>query len=78
MAVKGCSDSRSHERNDMPTGIREDGKARRIAIDILGVPISGFADSSGKKKKYRKGKKNGKGSNSKGETKGIEKQNENY
>ena len=41
----------------MPTGIREDGKARRIAIDILGVPISGFADSSGKKKKSRKKKR---------------------
>jgi len=38
----------------MPTCIRKDGKARRISIDILGIPISGYADSSGKMKKRRK------------------------
>jgi len=36
----------------MPINVRKDDKARRIALNILGPPSCGLADSSGKKKRY--------------------------
>ena len=40
----------------MPGNVRKDGKARRIALDILGPHSAGLVDSSGKKKRYVKKK----------------------
>jgi len=40
----------------MPVNIRKDDKARRIALNILGPPACGLADSFGNKKKYRRKK----------------------
>jgi hypothetical protein len=44
----------------MPVSIRKEGKARMIALQILGPPPNGLADSFGKKKRYvkKKEKKN--------------------
>jgi len=41
----------------MPGSVRKDDKAKRIALDILGIPPSGIADSFGEEKKYIKRKK---------------------
>jgi len=38
----------------VPVSIRKDGKAKRIALSILGPPQDGVVDSYGKKKRYRK------------------------
>lgn len=38
----------------MPANIRKDGKAKRIALSILGPPSNGLADSFGNKKKFVK------------------------
>jgi len=36
----------------MPINIRKDDAARRAALNILGPPQNGLADSSGKKKRF--------------------------
>jgi hypothetical protein len=36
----------------MPVNVRKDGKARRIALQILGPPACGLADSFGNKKRF--------------------------
>lgn len=40
----------------MPGAVRKDGKAKRIALDILGEPIGGLRDSYGNKKRFRRKK----------------------
>lgn len=37
----------------MPSSVRKDDKAKRIVLNILGVPPAGVADSFGNKKKYK-------------------------
>jgi len=36
----------------MPVNIRRDGKAKRIALDILGPPACGLVDAFGNKKRF--------------------------
>jgi len=40
----------------MPVNIRKDGKAKRIALSILGPPPGGLTDSFGNKKRFVKQK----------------------
>ena len=44
------------KRDTMPSAIRPESKAKRIFIDILGIPPGGVTDSSGKKKRAQRKK----------------------
>jgi len=47
----------------MPLNVRKDGRAKRVALDILGPPLTGYVDSFGNKKRFKKkkGDKNAEG-----------------
>jgi len=40
----------------MPVSIRKEDKAKRIAANILGIPVDGYVDSFGNKKRFRRKK----------------------